>query len=306
MFGFVNLNKPQGLSSRFAVDQLKKFYGREKMGHAGTLDPLATGVLVVAVGPATRLLSLAQDYPKTYVGKFRLGVTSDSLDIETDLRDIPNAREPSIEELEQTICDNFLGEIEQVPPAFSAVKVNGRRAYKIARKGTVVQLEPKSISVQSIEIVSYNYPELEMRITCSTGTYIRSLGNDIAVTVGSGAAMTALVRTAVGPFDVGQAISAKDLDDETAFDCVLDPKLLLGEMPKVVLNESMIEDIRHGTMLFFDKTTNAAAAAPSNKCSFLGVDEDDRLIAIFKLKGDNLLRPAINFVKYYDTHGIPV
>ncbi|NOY30442.1 MAG: tRNA pseudouridine(55) synthase TruB, partial [Planctomycetes bacterium] len=186
MFGILNLNKPIGWTSRDAVNRVQRLVRPAKAGHAGTLDPLATGVLVVCIGPATRLISYVQAMPKVYQATFLLGRTSDSDDIETEVRELASPPQPSREEIESKLPD-FLGEIQQRPPAYSALKVNGQRAYKLAREGLAVQLEPRPVEIYELRVTGYNYPELKINLRCGSGTYVRSLGRDLAEALGTGA-----------------------------------------------------------------------------------------------------------------------
>ena len=180
--GFLVLDKPSGMTSRRAVDRVKGLVRPEKTGHCGTLDPLATGVLVVAVGKATRLVSSVHDQRKTYRATFLLGRRSDSDDTETEVEvyeETPVLDEPTIE----AALREFLGPISQVPPAYSAVKVGGRRAYKLARAGQELDLKPRTVEIDSIQLLDWDSPRLELEIVCSGGTYIRSLGRDLGPTV---------------------------------------------------------------------------------------------------------------------------
>ena len=199
MFGFLNLNKPAGVTSRDVVNQVQRLVRPEKVGHAGTLDPLATGVLVVCVGRATRLTEYVQRMPKHYSATFLFGRQSDTEDIDGQVIELADPPQPKRDQIEATL-PKFLGEIQQVPPAYSALKVEGRRAYDLARRGEDVQLAARPVVIYELRIVAYEYPELRLDIVCGSGTYVRSLGRNIARTVGTQAVMSALVRTAIGNF----------------------------------------------------------------------------------------------------------
>ena len=180
IFGLLNIHKPRGKTSRWAVDQVKRLVRPAKVGHAGTLDPLATGVLIVAVGPVTRLMEDVQQAPKQYRAEYLLGQTSDTEDTEGRVTELVDPRRPSRAEIEFAAA-RFVGEIQQRPPAFSAIKVSGRRAYSLARKGQEVKLEPRAVTIHSLNIPDYVYPRLTLDIQCSSGTYIRSLGRDLEI-----------------------------------------------------------------------------------------------------------------------------
>ncbi|MFO1021107.1 MAG: tRNA pseudouridine(55) synthase TruB [Planctomycetales bacterium] len=208
--GVLNLNKPAGMTSRQVVDRVQILAGDLKVGHAGTLDPLATGVLLVAVGAGTRLISYLQDKPKHYRGEFLLGRESETEDVEGEVHELPNPPIPSREELEQA-ASQFVGKIQQVPPRFSAKKIGGRRAYKLARRGKEFELEPRTVVIHALQIVEYEYPKLVLDIHCGSGTYVRSLGRDLARQVGTAAVMSNLERTAIGSFDITRGVSPDDL-----------------------------------------------------------------------------------------------
>lgn len=182
--------------------QIKKL----KVGHAGTLDPLATGVMIVCTGRATKLISELQAQTKEYIATLRLGATTPSFDLETEI----DARYPNshiTRETTESVLQNFTGAIEQIPPAYSACKVNGDHAYKLARRGEEVHLKPKKLIIDKIELLTFSPDELKLRIVCSKGTYIRALARDVGLALNSGAHLTALVRTMVGEVRLEQCLN---------------------------------------------------------------------------------------------------
>ncbi len=181
---------------------VKKF----KIGHAGTLDPLATGVLIVCTGKATKRIEEMQYKTKEYVATLKLGATTPSFDLEKEI-DATYPTEHITREMVEETLPRFLGEIWQVPPTFSAVKVNGKRAYDYARKGAEVELKPKLLVIDEIELLDCSLPEITIRVVCSKGTYIRALARDIGLALNSGAHLTALRRTKVGDFRVEDCLS---------------------------------------------------------------------------------------------------
>jgi tRNA pseudouridine55 synthase len=245
MFGLLNINKPEGVTSRKVVDHVQKLTRPAKAGHAGTLDPLATGVLVVCVGPATRLVPLVQEQRKVYRGKFRLGFQSDTDDITGHVSEVPSAREIPRAEIESAL-PRFRGEIEQVPPQFSAVHVEGKRAYELARAGQTVNIAAKKVHVHRIELLSYGWPELEMEIECGSGTYIRSIGRDLGELLGCGAVMTELVRLRIGPFDLSDATALDDLNSETLPKALLPPRLAAIDLPTFQATEAECQRLKQG------------------------------------------------------------
>jgi tRNA pseudouridine55 synthase len=207
LFGLLNINKPSGVTSRRVVDQVKRLVKPAKVGHAGTLDPLAGGVLVIGVGQATRLVEYVQRLPKRYHATFLLGCTSNTEDVDGEVTPLAGAPRPTLEAL-QLAAATLTGRIEQRPPAFSAIKVSGRRAYDLARAGEDVQLAPRTVDVHRLQLARYEHPVLELDVECSSGTYVRSLGRDLAERAGTGAVMSALVRTGIGRFTIERAIAA--------------------------------------------------------------------------------------------------
>ena len=175
MFGILNLNKPTGWTSRDVVNRVQRLVRPNKAGHAGTLDPLATGVLIVAVGQATRLIEFAHQLPKYYRATFQLGCSSDSDDVDTEVKPLTQPPIPTHQEVEGALAV-FTGVIQQRPPAYSAVHVDGQRSYKLARRGETVELQPRPVTIHSLDVVRYEYPELVLDIHCGSGTYVRALG----------------------------------------------------------------------------------------------------------------------------------
>lgn len=204
--GIINLDKPAGISSALAVTRIKHMLPKGvKIGHAGTLDPFATGVLVLLIGRrATRLAERFMFEPKQYAATVKLGVTTPTLDPTSQEIIAPGIAVPSREQVDLAL-KSFIGLIDQVPPAFSALKIAGRPAYRMARKGQEVDLAPRKVRVYAIELRRYEWPNLELRIDCGRGTYIRSLARDIAAKLGTSGYLTALRRTRVGPCRIEDA-----------------------------------------------------------------------------------------------------
>jgi tRNA pseudouridine55 synthase len=208
--GLLNINKPTGITSRRVVDLVARAAGTKRVGHAGTLDPLASGVLVVCVGWATRLVSYIQHRPKKYSATFLLGRRSNTDDTTGQVVEVANGNVPDRGRIEAAL-QSFVGTIMQAPPQFSAVHVAGVRAYQAARNGQVVAVEPRPVVVHRIELREYAYPELALDIECGSGTYVRSIGRDLGNALGCGAVMSALVRTAVGEFILDSALTLERL-----------------------------------------------------------------------------------------------
>ncbi|REJ97541.1 MAG: tRNA pseudouridine(55) synthase TruB [Planctomycetota bacterium] len=246
MFGLLNLNKPSGRTSRDVVNRVQRLVRPAKVGHAGTLDPLASGVLVVCLGPATRLVPILHELPKVYRGTFRWGCASESDDVESDvtqLTDAPQLTAPALE----SVLPEFLGTIEQVPPSFSAVKIGGRRAYKLARAGNEVRPPPRRVEIHRLELLELDADMFRLEIECGTGTYVRSLGRDIAVRLGSGAVMTELTRVSIGPFDLADSVPVDRLGSLADIDeSAVPPLAAINDWPRCEVDASGLELLRNG------------------------------------------------------------
>ena len=291
VFGFINLNKPRNLGSRTAINSIVKLVRPQKVGHAGTLDPLASGVLVTAIGPATRLIRYVQDSEKEYRGSFRLGVTSNTEDVMGDVTELISAPEVSQADIENVLPD-FIGSIEQTPPQFSALKVDGVRAYKLARKGVEAPLKPRRVSIHSLHLASFEYPTFELTIRCSGGTYVRTLGRDIAKAVGSDAVMTGLQRTAEGNLRIEDAVAPEKLTSENIDSHVTLPQDAVLHMNTVEIDSQVSHQF-----------LNAVAWHPDQDPlheELLAVDQQKRLVAVLRRQADGGYTPKLNFVHYWN------
>lgn len=290
MFGFLNLNKIKYQTSREAVNLVQSIVKPSKVGHAGTLDPLATGVLVVAVGPATRLVQHVQGLSKTYLAEFRLGFESDTEDVAGQIVEIPAA--PVIQESEmKRVLPEFVGELPQTPPRFSALKIQGERAYRLARQGKTVELKPRIIEIFSLELVWFKYPEFCLKIHCGSGTYVRSLGRDIGTRLGSGAIMTGLVRTRIGNFLLEESLASDAIDQD-----VIDRNLLL---PQDHLNELKQVRVSDEQLLPFANGCAWTPDHPIHEEQIAAVDQSNRLLAILKKRSEQQFTPNVNFANYW-------
>jgi tRNA pseudouridine55 synthase len=210
--GFLVIDKPAGWTSHDVVGRVRRVVGERQVGHAGTLDPAATGALPVAVGHATRLLPFLEDTDKTYIATVRFGVETDSGD--RDGRLLSTSPVDSVsEERIRSLLDRFRGETEQIPPMHSAIKVGGRRLYEHARAGDEVEVPARRVSIHSLDVLAWDHPDAVLRVTCSAGTYVRSLARDLGNAVGAGAMLSRLTRTASGQFGLNSAISIHDLEE---------------------------------------------------------------------------------------------
>jgi tRNA pseudouridine55 synthase len=291
-FGILNVYKPPNCSSRDVVDRVERLTRPAKAGHAGTLDPIATGVLVICVGQATRLIQYVQQMPKLYDATFLLGQQSATDDTEGDVTPLEGAPQPAEDAIYRALS-KFVGEIQQRPPAHSAVKVAGRRAYKLARQGKPVELAARAVTIYRIEVRRYEYPELELEIECGSGTYIRSLGRDLAASLGTAAVMSALVRTAVGGFRVEDAVAVDELSAGTLPQHLQPALTAVADLPRVELSDAELSEIRHGRPIASPARVTAEAAA-TTAAEWAAVDPAGRLAAILYEKRPGQLWPACN------------
>jgi tRNA pseudouridine55 synthase len=233
------------MTSRAALDRAIRWFPRgTRTGHTGTLDPAASGVLVLCLGTATRLAEYVQRMAKTYRSTFRLGARSTSDDADGAIAVVEGATPPDSDAVAAGVA-GLVGRIEQVPPAFSAAKVSGRRAYALARSGQPVALAARQVEVYRIDILRYDYPLLEVEVHCGKGTYIRSLARDLGERLGCGALVQSLRRTRVGPFTANDALA---LDAEAMVACarVLPSETAVAELPRVELPLGDIDRLAHG------------------------------------------------------------
>jgi tRNA pseudouridine55 synthase len=207
--GILVVNKPVGVTSHDVVDFIRKLFGIKKVGHAGTLDPFAQGVLVILVGKATKRQSEFLRQDKEYITTLFLGATSTTDDIEGSIKYKKIDKIPSLATIRRTI-NLFIGQIKQIPPVYSAVKIKGKKAYELARAGQTPSLKPKRVQIKEIEILSYEWPKLKIRVVCSSGTYIRALARDIGKTLSCGAYLETLIRIRSGKLTLKQAITVKE------------------------------------------------------------------------------------------------
>ncbi len=247
--GLLVVDKPRGMTSRAAVDRVVRLVGRgTRVGHAGTLDPLASGVLVVLVGAATRLVEEVQRMPKTYRTVVRLGARSDTLDADGRIEPVADPRRPEPAEIARAVAP-LIGEVDQVPPGFSALKVGGRRAYDLARAGQHVELAPRRVRIDRIDVVRYDWPELELEIDCGAGTYIRSIARDVGEALGCGGLVDVLVRTRIGAFRIEDAVDPSRLTAESLPGLLRPPIEAVAGLPRRVLDAGEMAAVASGRRL---------------------------------------------------------
>ena len=290
MFGILNIDKPANVTSRQVVNRVCALLPKKtRVGHCGTLDPLATGVLLVCVGPATRLIQFGQSAPKHYVGNFQLGLSSNTEDItgEVVTHDNPGVTRAEVE----SVLPKFVGEISQRPPAFSALRIGGKRAYDLARAGKEVVLESRKIMIHRLEVLDFNFPEFQLDIHCGSGTYVRSLGRDIAEAIGTHAVMTGLVRSGIGSFEQSNAVKISELNEESIGDSMLRPESILADMARTTLVDDEFEKLQDGNWIRRDM--------PDSVNDLAAFDDEGRLVVVLKKESGRLFVPKINFARYW-------
>jgi tRNA pseudouridine55 synthase len=271
MNGLLVIDKPGGMTSRDAVNRVQRWFPRKtKIGHTGTLDPLATGVLVVCLGAATRLADYVQAMGKSYSSRFRLGATSTTDDADGTITETPKATPPTREQIDAALA-KFVGTIEQVPPAVSALKVGGRRAHDLARKGKDVRLAARPVRIDAIRVTGYDWPWVDVEVDCGKGTYIRSIARDLGVALGCGGLVQTLRRTRIGPFTAEQGIG---LDADPATMKLLPMTAAVVGIPRAKLDAELVRRIRTGQRVAIDQSLGYTRG------EFAALDGNGDLVAI--------------------------
>jgi len=290
--GLLVIDKPGGMTSRDVVNRVQKWFPRKtKIGHTGTLDPLATGVLVVCVGAATRLADIVQAMGKSYASRFRLGATSTTDDADGTVS-VEAAAVPPTREAIDNALSAFLGTVEQVPPAYSAMKVDGDRAHKLARQGKVVELLPRPVRIDSIRVTRYDWPFLDVEVDCGKGTYIRSIARDLGARLGCGGIVETLRRTRVGPFtpDLGVGL---DVAAEEARTRLLPMSVALAGMPEVRFTEAEVTRFRTGQII---RAESSLESPPPEGVEVAVVCDEGRLVGIGRVVR-SAVKPKLVFNK---------
>jgi tRNA pseudouridine55 synthase len=284
--GLVVVDKPAGCTSHDVVARLRKIYGQRKVGHAGTLDPGATGVLLVGLGRVTRLLRFLQVAGKTYRGTVRFGVATSTLDAEGEVLD----RAPMPVSCEDVVAATrrFIGDIEQIPPMVSAVRVGGRRLHEIARTGEEVERAPRPVTVGRFDVEEFEpgpYPLATVLVECSSGTYVRTLAADLGVALGGCAHLESLRRLAIGTFDVDEAHTLEDVAADPAA-AVLAPVVAMRDLERVDVDAEQAQAVAHGARF----TTSALATTGDGPFAVAG--PDGSLLAVYE-RHDAGVKPAV-------------
>jgi tRNA pseudouridine55 synthase len=288
--GLLAIDKPAGLTSHDVVARVRRLTGMQRVGHAGTLDPFATGVLVVAVGQATRLLQFIQERDKSYRAHIVLGVETDTLDVEGTVtaRSTP-ARWPELPEVARAAAE-LTGHVRQVPPVYSAIKVDGRKLYERARQGEQVEAPAREVVIHAVDVRAYEPPEVVIDVSCGTGTYIRSLARDLGDRLGTGAYCHALCRTSSGSFDLAQCWTLDELAEidvrERWPELAIHPDRALRGTPAVVLGGRDSDAWCHGLPV------NLANSGTSTYDVVRAYAEDGAFLGVGRIDAGHALRPA--------------
>jgi tRNA pseudouridine55 synthase len=276
--GVLVVDKPVGLTSHDVVQIIRTGTGIRRAGHTGTLDPRASGVLVVLIGPAVRLSEFVSAEDKRYQATIRMGSSTDTYDAEGT----PSTPEMPVDvtrDYFEDLLKGYVGEIEQTPPAYSAVKVKGKKAYEMARKGEEVKLEPRIINVHSLDLLEWELPEVVVDVHCSSGTYVRSLAHDIGEELGVGAHLVGLRRSKSGHFTLRDAVSLRELRDQFESGSwaqhLIPAAEALGDWPSVVLDEDALQRVRNGNRIPAEAGASGQARALSGEGELVAIIEEE-------------------------------
>jgi len=284
--GWVNFDKPYGMTSTQAVGKVRWLYSAQKAGHAGTLDPLATGILPIALGEATKTVPFLVEADKGYVCEIAWGEHRDTLDAEGDVTETSDVR-PSAKQIEAAL-PAFIGEIEQTPPRYSAIKIDGKRAYDLARGGEVVEMKPRPVRIDAISLVEASKHSATIDVRCGKGTYIRSLARDLAIALGTVGYVKSLRRTQVGPFVLDTSFSLDSLEDLVhrggAEQGLLGLETALDDIPALAITENELFDIRQGRAITLLPNAAKALKAAARPRHIGDLDASRYVLASFEGK----------------------
>ena len=293
MTGIICLDKPCNMTSFMAVKRASRILGVKKAGHTGTLDPMATGVLVIMLGHCTRFIELLPEHRKSYTARVKLGITTDTLDITGEVLS-ENEVNVTYEQL-LSVAENYKGDILQTPPMYSALKKDGERLYDLARKGIEIEREQRQITIEKLEIYDFDGTEFSMDVTCSAGTYIRSLCDDIGRELGCGAVMTALQRTEANGFSIEKSVTLEELEklvsENKADDVITSVENALMSYPEIKVSKPQANRFQNGGELGYERLHGEFSVGiyrvKSPDGEFLGLGE------ILTEKGDLTVRRVL-------------
>lgn len=281
MNGIIILDKPVGKTSHDMVYTMRKLTGIKKVGHTGTLDPMATGVLPVCIGNATKVADMLTLSDKCYIAELILGMTTDTQDADGEV--LTECEVSCTEDEIRSVINSFVGEIEQIPPMYSAIKQNGKKLYELARKGIEVARKSRKVTINSIDILEINGERVTIKVSCSKGTYIRTLCEDIGIKLHVGAYMNTLRRVKTGPFTIDESHTVKELNllkDAGNIDSVLIPvDRMFMEYPEIILNPKQVKSITNGVQMTYNG---------KEEQSYRVYDENKKFLCISKIVNGRL------------------
>lgn len=281
MNGIIILDKPVGKTSHDMVYTMRKLTGIKKVGHTGTLDPMATGVLPVCIGNATKVADMLTLSDKCYIAELILGMTTDTQDADGEV--LTECEVSCTEDEIRSVINSFVGEIEQIPPMYSAIKQNGKKLYELARKGIEVERKSRKVTINSIDILEINGERVTIKVSCSKGTYIRTLCEDIGIKLHVGAYMNTLRRVKTGPFTIDESHTVKELNllkDAGNIDSVLIPvDRMFMEYPEIILNPKQVKSITNGVQMTYNG---------KEEQSYRVYDENKKFLCISKIVNGRL------------------
>ena len=289
--GILNINKPYGITSMDVVRRVKRASGFKRVGHGGTLDPVATGVIPVCIGQATRMMEYMLDGSKKYRTTITLGVTTDTYDSMGEITETADASDLTREEVVSALT-HFLGEIQQVPPMYSALKKDGTRLYDLARQGSEVERKPRPVVVHQIELTEWNPPEATVEVHCGRGFYMRSLAYDLGRALRCGGHLSTLVRLKASAFTLNESLTLEEMEDSFADGSwtkhLHSPDVVLGSMRAIIAGQRMQELIKNGRPI--PSSVRIPPNEPEERCRVYGTDGS--FLAIMKFDADEALWKA--------------
>jgi len=277
--GLLNINKPIGITSMDVVREIKKSTGIKKVGHGGTLDPMASGVIPIAIGTSTRLLEYILNGDKSYIATIELGKRTDTYDSEGKTVEKSDPQGISIDDIVK-VLSKFNGEMTQIPPMHSALKVQGKRLYELARSGTVIERPPRNVTIYEVSLEEFNTPNIVVGIRCSKGFYVRTFADDIGHLLGCGAFLSSLKRVSSGPFKIEDAMTLDQtismISDGNLQELILDPGSCINGAQRIQLNEETETMVKHGRAIesineSFPITDSSLAVAYDNQSRFVAI-----------------------------------
>lgn len=302
--GFIVIDKPAGITSHDVVSRVRRIAGTRRVGHTGTLDPFATGVLPIAVNDGTKAIPFLDEGLKCYEALMQLGLATDTLDITGQVLSEQDYSTVTLELLLDAFA-HFTGAIDQIPPMYSAIKQNGQPLYKLARQGQQVERAARQIEIHALELLSLNLPFVSFRVTCSRGTYVRTLADDIGARLGCGACLKELCRTASGPFLLQNAITLETLEsvfrEGGAADYLVTPHAALGQLADLQLSEAGLAKVLHGRSPEWGEVGFVEASQPGTSPALVRLSLEHELVAVAEYHGSAELQPKITLKRVFRT-----